>query len=66
MVAMEPPAGCSTEELQDKKAEVFRAMPAADPQHYVRGQYEGYLEVPGVAPGSTTETFVAVQLEIDN
>lgn len=66
LVAMEPPAGCSTEELQDKKAEVFRAMPAADPQHYVRGQYEGYLEVPGVAPGSTTETFVAVQLEIDN
>jgi Glucose-6-phosphate dehydrogenase, C-terminal domain/Glucose-6-phosphate dehydrogenase, NAD binding domain len=65
LVAMEPPAGCSTEELQDKKAEVFRAMPAADPQHYVRGQYEGYLEVPGVAPGSTTETFVAVQLEID-
>jgi glucose-6-phosphate 1-dehydrogenase len=66
LVAMEPPAGASTQELQDKKAEVFRAMPAADPQRYVRGQYEGYLEVPGVAPQSTTETFVAVQLEIDN
>jgi glucose-6-phosphate 1-dehydrogenase len=66
LVAMEPPAGGSAEELQDKKAEVFRAMPAADPHRYVRGQYEGYLEVPGVAQGSTTETFVALQLEIDN
>jgi glucose-6-phosphate 1-dehydrogenase len=30
------------------------------------GQYEGYLEVPGVAPGSTTETFVVAQSESDN
>jgi glucose-6-phosphate 1-dehydrogenase len=66
LVAMEPPAGASTQELQDKKAELFRAMPAADPRRYIRGQYEGYLQVPGVAPGSSTETFVAVQLEIDN
>jgi Glucose-6-phosphate dehydrogenase, C-terminal domain len=66
LVAMEPPAGASAQELQDKKAEVFRAMPAADPRRYVRGQYEGYRQVPGVAPGSTTETFVALQLEIDN
>ena len=66
LVAMEPPAGCSTQELQDKKAEVFRAMPAADPHRYIRGQYEGYLDVAGVAPDSTTETFVALQLEIDN
>src|SRR5581483_4207192 len=66
LVAMEPPASASAEELQDKKAEVFRAMPTADPRRYVRGQYEGYLDVPGVAAGSTTETFVALQLEIDN
>jgi glucose-6-phosphate 1-dehydrogenase len=66
LVAMEPPAGASAQELQDKKAEVFRAMPAADPRRYVRGQYEGYLQVPGVAVGSSTETFVALQLEIDN
>ena len=66
LVAMEPPAGASAQELQDKKAEVFRAMPAVDPHRYVRGQYDGYLQVPGVATGSTTETFVALQLEIDN
>ncbi len=66
LVAMEPPAGASSSELRDKKAEVFKAMPAADPQHYVRGQYDGYGEVPGVAPGSSTETFVAMRLEINN
>ena len=66
LVAMEPPAGSSSAELRDKKAEVFRAMPAADPAHCVRGQYDGYLDVDGVAADSTTETFVALRLEIDN
>lgn len=66
LVAMEPPAGATAEELRDKKAEVFKAMPAADPRHYVRGQYAGYTAVPGVAAGSRTETFVALRLQIDN
>ena len=38
-VAMEPPVGPSPDDLNDKKAEVFRAMPAVDPDRYVRGQY---------------------------
>ena len=66
LVAMEPPVGKTADDLRDKKVEVFRAIPDADPAEYVRGQYEGYLEVPGVAKGSTTETFAALQLEIDN
>jgi glucose-6-phosphate 1-dehydrogenase len=66
LVAMDPPAGGSSDDTQDKKAEVFRAMPPASPQHYVRGQYQGYETVPGVAPGSTTETYAALRLEIDN
>jgi glucose-6-phosphate 1-dehydrogenase len=66
LVAMDPPSGDRADDTQDKKAEVFRAMPPADPQHYVRGQYQGYAEVPGVAPGSNTETYVALRLEIDN
>lgn len=66
LVAMEPPAGATAEELRDKKAEVFKAIPAADPRHYVRGQYAGYTDVPGVATGSSTETFVALRLQIDN
>jgi glucose-6-phosphate 1-dehydrogenase len=41
-------------------------MPAADPAHYVRGQYDGYREIAGVAPDSTTETYAAMRLEIDN
>jgi len=38
----------------------------ADPKRYVRGQYDGFLEVQDVDPKSTTETFAAVELEIDN
>jgi glucose-6-phosphate 1-dehydrogenase len=41
-------------------------MPEADPAHYVRGQYDGYLGIDGVAPDSTTETYAALRLEIDN
>jgi glucose-6-phosphate 1-dehydrogenase len=66
LVAMEPLTGGAGDELRDKKAEVFRAMAPADPQHYVRGQYRGYTEVPGVAADSETETFVAVKFAIDN
>jgi glucose-6-phosphate 1-dehydrogenase len=66
LVAMDPPVGDSADDTQNKKTEVFRAMPPADPQHYVRGQYQGYTDTPGVAPGSTTETYVALRLEIDN
>jgi glucose-6-phosphate 1-dehydrogenase len=66
LVAMEPPVGPSSDDLNDKKAEVFRAMPAADPDRYVRGQYAGYTDIDGVAKNSQTETFVALRLEIDN
>ncbi|MGI8760787.1 MAG: glucose-6-phosphate dehydrogenase [Jatrophihabitantaceae bacterium] len=66
LVAMEPPAGAGGDELRDKNAEVFRAIPAAEPRHYVRWQYDGYADVPGVAKGSSTETFAALRLEIDN
>jgi glucose-6-phosphate 1-dehydrogenase len=65
-VAMEPPAGDDAATLKDAKFAVFRAMPDADPAHYVRGQYDGYLDVPGVAPNSSTETYAALRLEIDN
>jgi glucose-6-phosphate 1-dehydrogenase len=41
-------------------------MPDADPAHYVRGQYTGYLGTPGVQEGSTTETYAALRLRIDN
>jgi len=64
--AMEAPAGADADTLKDAKFAVFRSMPDADPGHYVRGQYDGYLQIDGVAPGSTTETYAALRLEIDN
>jgi glucose-6-phosphate 1-dehydrogenase len=66
MVAMEPPVGGGADDLNDKKSEVFRAMPALDPEHCVRGQYHGYTDVEGVAKDSQTETFIALRTEIDN
>jgi len=66
LVAMEPPAGVGTDIINDRKRDVFMAMPAAEPDSYVRGQYEGYLDVPGVATDSTTETFVALRLSVEN
>ena len=41
-------------------------MLPADPKHYVRGQYDGYQSIDGVSPESTTETYAALRLEIDN
>jgi glucose-6-phosphate 1-dehydrogenase len=66
VVAMEPPLAGEADALRDKKLEVFKAMPDADLGHYERGQYAGYLDVEGVTPGSTTETFVALRLEVEN
>lgn len=64
--AMEAPPSQDAKTLKDHQVAVFRAMPEANPKHYVRGQYEGYRDVAGVAPGSSTETFAALRLEVDN
>jgi glucose-6-phosphate 1-dehydrogenase len=63
---MEPPAGGAPAILKDSLFSVFRSMPDADPRHYVRGQYDGYRAIEGVAKDSTTETYAALRLEIDN
>ena len=65
-LAMDPPVGPSADDLNDKKADVLRAMPALDPDRCVRGQYRGYTDAQGVAARSQTETFVALRAEIDN
>ena len=66
LVAMEPPTGRGVDVINNRKRDVFVAMAEADPSRYVRGQYRGYLDVDGVAPGSQTETYCALRLEIDN
>jgi glucose-6-phosphate 1-dehydrogenase len=64
--AMEAPAGRGSAPLKDAMAALFRAMPEADPEHYVRGQYDGYRDIAGVAGDSTTETYAALRLEVEN
>ena len=49
--AMEPPSSGDATTLKNAMVSVFRAMPEADPAHYVRGQYEGYRDIDGVAAG---------------
>jgi glucose-6-phosphate 1-dehydrogenase len=66
LLAMEPPVGPEADFLQDEKAKVFAATESICCSNVVRGQYVGYLDEEGVAPGSTTETFVAARLDIDS
>jgi glucose-6-phosphate 1-dehydrogenase len=64
--AMEAPAGNDADTLKDAKFAVFRSTETASTEHFVRGQYDGYLDIEGVAKGSTTETYAALRLHIDN
>lgn len=66
LLAMEPPVSDHPDALRDERAKVLRAMRVVDPGDLVRGQYSGYLDEPGVAPDSTTETYAAIRLEIDS
>ena len=79
-VAMEPPVHFTAEETRNEKVKVLQAIeaPAPDdvPDVALRAQYgpgavggepvPGYLEEPGVPPDSTTETYAALRLEVDN
>jgi len=62
---MEPPTGEEHDAVRDEKVRLLKAVRPPAPGHVVRGQYNGYHAVPGVNPGSTVETFVAVKLYID-
>jgi glucose-6-phosphate 1-dehydrogenase len=66
MCAMEAPARGEPQTIKDAQVSLFRAIRAADPANYVRGQYDGYLSIDGVAPDSTTETYAALRLDIEN
>jgi len=65
-IAMEPPVALTSKALHEEKNKVMQAMRTIEPDKVVRGQYDGYLDEDGVAPESGTETFVAVEVEIDN
>ncbi|MCH2160740.1 MAG: glucose-6-phosphate dehydrogenase [Phycisphaerales bacterium] len=66
LLAMDPPATAMPDQIHASQLEVFQAMRPIDSEHYVRGQYEGYHDVEGVASDSTTETFVGMRIHIDN
>jgi glucose-6-phosphate 1-dehydrogenase len=65
-VMADPPEGRGLRSWRDKKSQLISALRPLSPEDTVRGQYEGYLDVDGVAPGSTTETYVAVRLAVDS
>jgi glucose-6-phosphate 1-dehydrogenase len=63
-IAMECPARRDSEAIRDEKVKVLRAIPPIEACNLVRGQFEGYQNEKGVAPGSTVETYAALRLEI--
>jgi glucose-6-phosphate 1-dehydrogenase len=65
-MAMEPPTQLAPRAIGEEKDKVFRSLSPIEPASVVRGQYEGYLDEPGVRPRSETETFVALKCEVDN
>jgi glucose-6-phosphate 1-dehydrogenase len=79
-VAMEPPVSFTAEEVRNEKVKVLQSIPEPTPadisEMAVRAQYAkghaggedvpGYLQENGVAPQSSTETYAALRLEVDN
>jgi glucose-6-phosphate 1-dehydrogenase len=80
LTAMEPPVEFSADAVRNEKVKVLQSVRIPDPEEVartvVRGQYgpgtidgsavPGYRQEPGVAPASSTETFVAARLSVDN
>jgi glucose-6-phosphate 1-dehydrogenase len=76
LTAMEPPVDFDAEFVRNEKVKVLKAISTPNPRFVVRGQYgrgfiegveaPGYREEQAVAPDSTTETFVAARLYVDN
>ncbi len=65
-VAMEQPISLDAKPLRDEISKVFDSITPINPEHVIRGQYDGYLQEKGVAPDSETETFVALRADIEN
>jgi glucose-6-phosphate 1-dehydrogenase len=70
LVAMEPPVAWDADAIRDEKVQALRAVRRLSvsecSDNVVRGQYEDYRDVEGVDPSSSTETFVAFRLLIDD
>ena len=70
MVAMEPPNATDATTLRNHKVDVLKAIRRWTPekalQNTALGQYRGYLGENGVPPESTTSTYAALRLYVDN
>ncbi|HEY1365458.1 MAG TPA: glucose-6-phosphate dehydrogenase [Gaiellaceae bacterium] len=66
LAAMEAPARGDLETVKAAQVALFRAVKEADPANYIRGQHDGYRSIDGVDPESTTETYAALRLDIEN
>jgi glucose-6-phosphate 1-dehydrogenase len=64
--AMEVPSRADSDTLKNSIAALFHSVEPAKPEQYIRGQYDGYLSIDGVDPKSTTETYAALRLNIEN
>jgi glucose-6-phosphate 1-dehydrogenase len=65
-LVMDPPTGEESEALRDQKSSLLKSVRPIEPTDVVRGQYAGYRDVPGIHPGSTVETYIAVRLFIES
>jgi glucose-6-phosphate 1-dehydrogenase len=63
LIAMEAPKKLTGEHIRERRVEVLKKVHVVDA---IRGQYQGYLQEKNVNPQSTTETFAAAHLKIDN
>ena len=61
-VLADPPDGSGLNSWIASKSQLISALTPLTPADVIKGQYEGYQSVAGVAPGSKTETFAAVRL----
>ncbi|GAB4546308.1 MAG: glucose-6-phosphate dehydrogenase [Anaerolineae bacterium] len=66
LVAMEPPASFDADAVRNETVKVLKSIRRVQLTDTVRAQYQGYRETPGVAPESTTATYAALRLYIDN
>jgi glucose-6-phosphate 1-dehydrogenase len=76
LTAMEPPTDFTADSVRNEKVKVLKSIHTPGPKHVVRGQYgrgyvegievPGYREEAGVDAGSTTETYLAAKLFVDN
>ena len=65
-VLADPPDGTGLDSWIQAKSQLIGALEPLTPERTVKGQYEGYRQVAGVDPASTTETYAAIGLAADS